>query len=387
MTSKVAADSAGQRPVLVVSHSYGYGGDLMYYGEIFAALRAIEPRLAIAVDRATGFANPHALDLRPLYRRHSLALPAGRGYAREIHAASPLLAVRVARMRPDVLVAVEFTPVSLLAMLGSVAVPGCRRLLLVESDPADRGASGACAVLALKRRAVAAADAILTNNEAGRRYLTERLRADPGKIEVGPYLTSRPPGPEVQIEGREGPLRLLVANGLTERKNAAVVIEALAQLPVALRQQVALTLVGDGDQRAMLEAKVAAFGLADCVRFLGHCRYGELGRHLAAADVLINPTRLDYRSLSSFEGLGYGLALLVSDRDGAARETVIEGETGFTFAPDDPRALAAHIARLAQDPALLQAMRKRALALYSDRFAVERAAANLANAIERARRA
>lgn len=387
MASGEQSGSEGKGPVLFVSHSYGYGGDLMYYGEIFAELRKLEPRLAIGVDRETHFANPHGLDLRPLYRRRSIGLPSGEGYARELHAASPAMAARVAKLAPEVLVTIEFTPVSLLAMFGSLASRGTKRVLLVESDPAERGASNSSGVLAVKRRAVGLADAIRTNNEAGARYLVDTLGADSGKVDVGPYLTSRPPGPQVQIEPRDGPLRLLFANSLTERKNASAPIEALGMLDDAIRSAVRLTIVGDGDQRALLENLVAERGLSDCVRFVGKRAYADLGEHYADADLLVNPTSLDYRSLSSFEGLGYGLALLVSNKDGAARETVIECTTGLTFAPDDPQALANHIAAFASDRDRLIAMRRNALALYEEKFSVERAAANIAATIARARKA
>lgn len=339
--------------VLVVSHSYGYGEDLTYYGAIFAALRRHEPDLAIAVDRATRFDNPEELDLRGLYRRYSLPMPGGRtGYDRALHLADPMLAMRVARLRPDVLLTIEFTPVALLAVLGSLAAPRTKRVLLVEGNPAARGGSTAPAVTALKCRAVAAAHTILTNNDGGARYLVDRLGADPRRLIVAPYLASRPAGAEVAITpDPETPLRLLFANSLTERKNPAVMLAALSLLPEAIRMQCRLALVGDGPLRQALEREAAARGLGALVSFHGHCPYADLGRHLAAADVLINPTRRDYRSLSSFEGLGYGLALLVSSADGAAAETVIEGATGHVFAPHDAVALAAHIARLASDRA------------------------------------
>ena len=373
--------------MLLVSHSYGYGGDLMYYGEIFNELRKLEPRLAIAVDRDTDFANPHRLDLRPLYRRRAIGLPSGEGYARELHAASPALAARVAKLAPEVLVTIEFTPVSLLAMFGSLASRGTKRVLLVESDPAERGASTSASVLAIKRRAVGRADAIRTNNEAGARYLVDTLGADSGKVDVGSYLTSRPPGPAVKIEPRDGPLRLFFANSLTGRKNARVLIEALGMLDDATKSAVSLTIVGDGDQRAMLENLASERGVIEHVRFIGRRAYADLGECYADADVLVNPTSLDYRSLSSFEGLGYGLALLVSDRDGASRETVIEGKTGFTFAPADPQALAGHIAALASDRDRLLAMRRNSLALYEEKFSLGQAAANIAATIARAREA
>ena len=369
------------RPVLLISHSYGYGGDLMYYGEVFAALRARLARpLVIGVDAGVAWQNPHSLDLRPMFRGRQVQLPGG-GYDRRLSLVSPLLAARVARLRPAALVTIEFTPVALAATLGSLAVENCGRVLLVESDPAPRGGSRAGPVRAIKRWAAARADVVQTNNAAGRRYLVEDLGVAAAKVRVAPYLTSRPPGSAAPL-ATDGPLRLLFVNSLTERKDAGTLLDALALLPSDIASRVELDVVGEGPLRARLEAQIVP--LESPVRFHGVRRYGELAPFFAASHVLVNPTRADYRSLSSFEGLGYGLALLVSRGDGAHGETVVEGETGFSFAPGDAPALARQIEQLVRDRAMLGRMRQASRKLYETRYALDRVADNIAASIERA---
>ena len=369
------------RPVLLISHSFGYGGDLMYFGELFAALRErLTHPLAIGVDAGVDYANPYHLDLRRLFRRYELAL-GGHGYDRRISLVSPLLAARVARLRPAALVTIEFTPVALTATLGSLAVKDCGRVLLVESDPAPRGGSNAAPVRAVKNWAAARADVVQTNNAAGRDYLLKDLGVAADKIRVAPYMTSRPPGPGSPLT-TDGPLRLLFVNSLTERKDAGTLLDALALLPPDIAGQVELDVVGDGPMRGRLEAQ--AVPLESSTRFHGARSYSDLGPFFAASHALVNPTRADYRSLSSFEGLGYGLALLISRADGAHGETVLEGETGFTFTPGDAPTLARQIERLARDRALLARMRQASLRLYETRYALDLAAGNIAASIERA---
>lgn len=51
--------------VTFVSHDFGYGGDLMYWGEIFAALRPRLGSLSIVVPAGRTYANPDGLALVP----------------------------------------------------------------------------------------------------------------------------------------------------------------------------------------------------------------------------------------------------------------------------------------------------------------------------------
>ena len=370
--------------VLFVSHNYGYANDLLYYGPLLNALRGHEPDLTIAIDKRADYANPYDLPLEGLYDRRSIRLPGRGAYVRLLHLAAPGFARTVARRDFDVVAAVEFTPVTLLALSGARRA---KRVLLVESDPRLRGGNFSPLSLAIKRRAIAAAHVVQTNNEAGARYCVDVLRCPTDKVIVAPYLTSRPPGPVAKPTLSRAGLRLLFANSLTERKNAGLLLDALQLLSAEVLTRVHCTVVGDGEKRAVLERKARDAGLEKHVHFVGHVPYADLGLYHAQADVLVNPTRADYRSLASFEGLGYGLALLVSNADGAAKETVIEGRTGHSFAPDDAAALASHITHMANNPERLLAMRRAAYQLYEERFSVEQAASNLAATIDAARRA
>ena len=178
----------------------------------------------------------------------------------------------------------------------------------------------------------------------------------------------------------DGKVRLLFVNSMTERKGPDHLVAALALLPAAVRERLRVTMVGDGPLRERLEAQARAAGLD--IRFPGAKPYGELGQWYGDADVLAIPSLADYRSLAGFEGLAYGLALIASRHDGATRETVIEGETGFAIEPTDHAGIAAAITRLVEDPALLARFRAGAAALYAERFSVERIAANLAESVE-----
>ncbi|KQM14714.1 glycosyltransferase family 4 protein [Novosphingobium sp. Leaf2] len=372
--------------VLWVSHGYGYGGDFMYFGEIFRCFRDLVPNMAVVVDDRTIFQNTYDIALRPILRvlRKPIkrTAPDGQVYETEIALPSPAFAARLAREKADVIITIEFTPAALIATTVAALMPGRKLVLLVESDPSRRGGSANKAVRAVKRWAVRRAHVIQTNNVHGRRYLVEDLGAAPERVRVAPYLTSRPPGPETVITAHDGPLRLLFANSINPRKGLRELIAALALVDPAVRRTITLTVVGDGPERAELEEwATATLDMGERLRFEGRRSYAQLGPFYAQADVLAIPSLADYRSLAGFEGLGYGLALLSSIHDGATEETLEDGINGFAIDPQDTATLARRIETLARDPDRVRAMRRAALDRYRDRFSLEAIAANLAESV------
>lgn len=371
-------------PVVWVSQAFGYNGDLLYYGEIFQAFRELEPDTAVVVERGQDIRNPHALRLVPLLRMYKKKLRRmvdGQLYETFTRIPLPDLIVSLRRLKPRALIMIEFTPVALLSLLSALAMPRTARIHLVESDPTARGGSRNPVMLGLKRWMVRRMDVIQTNTEAGRRYLEQTLGADPARIRVAPYLSSHPPGPAPSAPDASGPVRLLFANSLTERKGMIHAIAALALCPDEVRRQIDLTIVGDGPERPRLEAAVADAGLEGQVHFAGRKTYDELGAYFAGADVLLVPSLVDYRSLAGFEGLSYSLALIASRFDGASLETVEEGVNGHAIDPADHDTLARILSDLVNDRERLAAYRRASGEIFARAYSIPRIAANLRDSV------
>lgn len=358
---------------------------MMYFGEIFRALLRKLPNLAIVIDRGVAYRDAGDLPLVPLidawiwrWNRSVGGVP----YEAGIYVPKPSYVSRLLRWQPQVLVVIEFTGVALLSLVASLLRPRIARVVLVESDPRLRGGSGRRVVVAIKRWACRRADLIQTNTPEGRDYLVDVLRVPADKVRVAPYLTSCPPKPTHQLERpADDGVRLLFVNSLTQRKGAAHLLAALAALPSACDGKVSLAVVGDGPERTSLEAEASALRRRFAIEFAGSRPYRQLGPFYAAADVLVVPSLADYRSLASFEGLAYGLALVVSRYDGAARETVVAGETGFAVDPRDVEEFSSVIDALISRPELLARCRAGAMELYRKRFSLELIADNLAETI------
>jgi glycosyltransferase involved in cell wall biosynthesis len=101
-----------------------------------------------------------------------------------------------------------------------------------------------------------------------------------------------------------------------------------------------LLVLGEGVDRPTAEAVVRRCGLGDRVEFLGRRPHSEALGIIAAAHVLVLPSRWDENyPLSLIEALAAGTNLLVADR-GGMREIVQDAGVGYRFVPDDAASLA-----------------------------------------------
>jgi UDP-glucose:(heptosyl)LPS alpha-1,3-glucosyltransferase len=120
------------------------------------------------------------------------------------------------------------------------------------------------------------------------------------------------------------------------RKGIATLLAALARLPGAH----AFVIGGErAERRAAFEGHAREAGLAARVHWLGV--RPDPQRWLAAADLMLFPSRFDAFGSAVLEGLACGVPAIVSRRAGVA-ELVSEGKTGSTLdALDDGEAWAA----------------------------------------------
>jgi len=142
--------------------------------------------------------------------------------------------------------------------------------------------------------------------------------------------------------GVEGPL-LATVGALIPGKGQRDAIAAAAQLPGAT-----LLLAGDGPDRPALEAMIATGGLANRVRLLGSIPPEDIAALLAAADVMVLPSRSEGLANVWVEALASGTPVVTADV-GGAREAIDRPEAG-ALVPNDSDAIAAAVARILADP-------------------------------------
>ena len=149
-----------------------------------------------------------------------------------------------------------------------------------------------------------------------------------------------------------GAPRFLVVSRLTygdRDKGVDRAIEAFALARARLPEGTTLEIVGDGDDRARLEALARAGTGEGRVVFHGAVADAALDALFVACRAFVLPSRLEGFGLVFAEAMARGRAVIAAAA-GATPEVVEDGVTGLLVAFDDRRALADAIVALAEDP-------------------------------------
>jgi glycosyltransferase involved in cell wall biosynthesis len=154
------------------------------------------------------------------------------------------------------------------------------------------------------------------------------------------------------FRAHEPGLNLLFVGRLTEIKGLRVLFQALDILRRDGRDDIVLTLVGDGNDRALAEAEAARLG---GVTLLGYRSQGEVVEALREADALVLPSFAEGVPVVVMEAMAAGLPVIATQVGGIS-ELVEQGVSGRLVAPGDAKGLAATICDLADDPGCRQAM-------------------------------
>jgi len=175
-------------------------------------------------------------------------------------------------------------------------------------------------------------------------------------VHLGTDLPSEPaPRPRTDADHRT----LVSVGHLVARKRHADVVEALAQLAprhLGLRYEI----VGDGPERAALEALAAQRGVRDRVDFAGQLPPAAARARAAAADLFVLPSVDEAFGVAYVEAMAAGVpAIGCAGEDGPA-EIAAAGPGLVQVPPRDPRALAGAIDRLLADDGAREALGRQA---------------------------
>ena len=136
-----------------------------------------------------------------------------------------------------------------------------------------------------------------------------------------------------------------------------IVLAAERALPAEPR--LLYLILGDGPLRAPMEEACAQRGITSRFRFAGWIDHATVPDHLSLADVVVMPSELEGQSLVYLETQASGRVLLASDIP-AAREFIVDGETGLLFRKGDVGHLAHRMLEVAGNPSWRRAIGLRA---------------------------
>jgi glycosyltransferase involved in cell wall biosynthesis len=120
------------------------------------------------------------------------------------------------------------------------------------------------------------------------------------------------------------------------------VIDLMPQL-IKRFSNIKYLIVGEGNDRSRLEAKVEALGLSNRVIFTGYVSESEKIGHYNLADVYISPSTGEGFGIVLLEAVACGVPV-VSSGVGGSREALLDGELGRLVDASDPPELLAAVA-------------------------------------------
>ncbi|MBN8998812.1 MAG: glycosyltransferase [Rhizobiales bacterium] len=308
-------------------------------------LQQMGHELALILGRCEG---PYVKDIAPAVRVETLG--------RRMALALPALAGVLRRERFDAVFTILDQP-----SIGCLLLkPGLRRtrVIVVEcnnplaSDAAARGAIWRL-IRSLRPWLYPHADHIITKSEGIRAALLEHFNARPDRVTAisNPVdlarieaLAGEPPQ-HPWADDRSSPL--FVAMGrLSPQKDFATLLDAFHRLRQTRAAR--LLILGEGSERARLEAQLAALGLADSVAMPGFVAnpYAILAR----ADGFVMSSRWEGWPNALVESLACGVGAVSTDCESGPREILDGGRLGRLVPVGDAAALAQGMNELLDRP-------------------------------------
>jgi glycosyltransferase involved in cell wall biosynthesis len=204
----------------------------------------------------------------------------------------------------------------------------------------------------LRRRAAAAAVVVTCNTDAYAALAAEGVNAHlvPHGVDLHRFA---PTDTDRQHAGGGHEVRLVAVGRLVEKKGFPTLLDAVAQLADTA---VTLTIVGDGPERASMEAQIARLGIAGRVTLAGRTTHDELPTIYRDADIVVVPSVVDSRGDRDglpnvvLEAMACGRTVVASDV-AAIASAITGGTDGVLVSPGDAAALATAIRSVAADPA------------------------------------
>ena len=145
-------------------------------------------------------------------------------------------------------------------------------------------------------------------------------------MDIQKYLYEKPQK-TTQNEG----LQLLYVGSLIQRKGLDLLLPALAKTP----QNIRLWIVGEGQEKDLLQKQCTELKISDRVEFLGYQEGEPLQKLCRTADAFVLPTREDCFGLVLLEAMCASLPIISSKYADGARDLVSDGENGYIIDPED----------------------------------------------------
>ncbi|HEY2182193.1 MAG TPA: glycosyltransferase [Solirubrobacteraceae bacterium] len=308
----------------------------------------------------------------------------GRNYAKWGAWAAPTLAATIARIRRsfrfDVIHAHNAVPSGDAARRAGVLAP-LRAPLVVSVHGGDvmytstRVRDGERAV----RRALGAARLVLANSEGIAELAQAQGARETRVVHLGTDV------PAARPARRAGPPTLVTVAHLVARKRQADVLRALAVL-TPRHPSMRYEIVGDGPERAALEALAQRLGVRERVEFAGQLAPAEAVAQARGCTLFVMPSTEEAFGVAYVEAMAGGVPAIGCRGEPGPEEIAAAGDGLVLVPPGDIERLTQRIDELLSDPHRLREAGQRARATVAASFTWERCGEQTLAAYEHALR-
>lgn len=212
------------------------------------------------------------------------------------------------------------------------------------------------------------ADRIVVLSDADNDIWQQRYPASKDKLvrifNVNPYDAIRN-APKNGFTKRMRSKRVLAAGRLTMQKGFDLLLNAWASIPIDNRAGWELRIVGEGEDRPLLQKKIADLGLGSVVQLEGHSE--NMVVEFSEADLFVLSSRFEGFGLVVVEALSFGLPVVSFDCVAGPGEILTRDLNGKLVPPEHVGKLAEALEELLIDDSLRCKMAKNT-ALGLERF-------------------
>jgi glycosyltransferase involved in cell wall biosynthesis len=194
------------------------------------------------------------------------------------------------------------------------------------------------------------ADKVIAVSKAMAQEAEGYYRIPRDKIVVIPNGVCLPSLSKVAMEDQNASHIVLFVGRLIWRKGIRFLIEALPQI-LAEYPDAELQIVGNGEQKSILEERIKKFGIENSVRFLGRVSPERLVSLYHEADVVVQPSLYEPCSLAILEAMSFGKPV-VATRVGGIPDLITNGIEGLLVEPENSLQLATAITTIFSDESL-----------------------------------
>ncbi len=190
------------------------------------------------------------------------------------------------------------------------------------------------------------------------------------------------PGSEMGKEAYEKgeKLRFVTIGYIQTVKGQDILVRAVKQLPVELRNRAIFLLIGRNDSKLATELREEIGDMSE-VQMTGALEHDAVHRQLAQADALICPSREDTMPTVCAEAMMHGVPCIVSSTAGTV-EFIRDGENGFVFPSGDVFELARKLSWCILNAEMLRRAGAEARKTYENIFSMDAFRKNLTEIVD-----